>query len=128
MASIERTAYPRFSPKPLTESELHACYELTPRERRFIEQHAHGDRPRLTLMVLLKTRQHLGYFPMLPQVPEQIRHHLAKQWGLSVQTSLLDVDQQKKGLYRYRKVIRTYLPSASWQKYTTGLSYPYKYL
>lgn len=56
MASIERTAYPRLN-KRMSDEELCAGYELTDRERRFIDMNANGGRQRLTLTTLLKTRQ-----------------------------------------------------------------------
>ena len=60
MASIKRTAYPRLG-KRLSDEELHARYELADEERQFIGVSANGDRQRLTLTVMLKTRQQLGY-------------------------------------------------------------------
>jgi len=48
MASIERTAYPRF-PKRMSDEELCACYELSAVERHFVSMNASGDRQRLTL-------------------------------------------------------------------------------
>ncbi len=110
MASIERTAYPYFH-NQLTEQELENCYELSDPERRFVQLNANGASQRLTLMVMLKTRQHLGYFPMLKHVPEQILDHLIKQFGFSLPPPLLDEDKLKKTLHRYRKAIRTYLNS-----------------
>lgn len=80
MASIERTAYPRLG-KRMSNEELCARYELTERERRFVGRNASGDRKRLTLAVLPKTRQQLGYFPSLKEVPGQIVKYLSGQLG-----------------------------------------------
>jgi hypothetical protein len=53
MASIERTAYPRFKPS-LTATELHSLYCPTEEERDFIATHARGVTQQLTLLTLLK--------------------------------------------------------------------------
>jgi hypothetical protein len=52
MASIERTAYPRFKPS-LTAHELQTLYGPTDDERAFIATHARGDAQQLTLLTLL---------------------------------------------------------------------------
>src|SRR5215475_15730164 len=70
MASIERTAYPRFKPS-LTANELRTLYEPTEDERALIATHARGDAQQLTLLTLLKCQQHLGYLPTLADIPEQ---------------------------------------------------------
>jgi hypothetical protein len=66
MASIERTAYPRFKPS-LTTNELHALYCPTDEERDFISTYARGNTQQLTLLTLLKCQQHLGYLPVLTE-------------------------------------------------------------
>jgi hypothetical protein len=81
MASIERTAYPRFKPS-LAATELHTLYCPTDDERALITTHARGDAQQLTLLTLLKCQQHLGYFPALAEVPEQIRVYLCQQLHL----------------------------------------------
>ena len=106
MASIERTAYPRFKPS-LTANELHTLYGPTDDERTLIATHARGDAQQLTLLTLLKCQQHLGYLPALAAVPEQIRVYLCQQLHLLPLLSI-HVDAEKT-LYRYRHVIRTYL-------------------
>ena len=60
MASIERTAYPRFKPS-LTANELQTLYCPTDDERALIATHARGDVQQLTLLTLLKCQLHLGY-------------------------------------------------------------------
>jgi len=69
MASIERTAYPRLG-KRLSASELKTHYSIT------------DVKARLTFLAMLKTRQHLGYFPALLEVPAQIVRFLADAFGL----------------------------------------------
>jgi Domain of unknown function (DUF4158) len=67
MASIERTAYPRFKPS-LTANELQTLDDPTEEERDFVSTHARGEAQQLTLLTLLKCQQHLGYLPALADV------------------------------------------------------------
>ena len=106
MASIERTAYPRFKPS-LTATELHALYCPTDDERAFIATHARGEAQQLTLLTLLKCQQHLGYLPALAEVPEYIRTCLCQQ--LHLLPLMYTHVEAEKTLYRYRELIRTYL-------------------
>jgi len=111
MTSIERTAYPRLG-KQLSASELETYDAITDEEARLARLEANGDGPRLTFLTLLRTRQHLGYFPALREVPAQIIQFLADAFGLPRTTPLLDADIKKKTLFRYRKVIRSHLGCA----------------
>jgi hypothetical protein len=60
MASIERTAYPRFK-KMLTRAELNQHYQPSDKELAFVRRYAKGNQQQLTLMALLKSQQNLGY-------------------------------------------------------------------
>ncbi|MTW22992.1 DUF4158 domain-containing protein [Allochromatium palmeri] len=66
MASIERTAYPRF-PQVLSDQELDARFGPTVEETELMGRECLGDEARLTFLVLLKSRQQLGYFPLLDE-------------------------------------------------------------
>ena len=68
MASIERTAYPRFKRRPSAQ-ELTEVYTPSSEELVFIRAHARGPSPTLTVAVLLKSMQRLGYLPRLQDVP-----------------------------------------------------------
>ncbi len=94
MASIERTAYPRFKPS-LSANELQTLYCPTDDERALIATHARGDAQQLTLLTLLKSQQHLGYLPALAEVPEQIRVYLCQQLHLLPLLSV-HVDAEKE--------------------------------
>ena len=106
MASIERTAYPRFK-SSLTANELHALYHPTDEELNFVTGHARGATQQLTLLTLLKCQQHLGYMPTLADVPEQIRAYLCQQFPLSPQ--MYGYVKSERTLYRYHQLIRGYL-------------------
>lgn len=107
MASIDRTAYPRFR-KSLTEEELEHCFSLTENELTFVDASNKGDR--LVVALLLKTRQHLGYFPHLRSIPSQVGEHVAKELGTDAEDSL-ELAVSRPSLHRYRQAIRRYLGS-----------------
>ncbi|MEO1610427.1 MAG: Tn3 family transposase [Pseudomonadota bacterium] len=110
MASIERTAYPRFR-GVISDRELQKLYQLSLEELDFIKTTAKGVAPRLTLATLLKTRQQAGYFPSLRDVPDQIIEFLASQMGISQSTSLIDEREQKTTIHNHRSAIRVFLAS-----------------
>jgi TnpA family transposase len=111
MASIDRTAYPRF-PSSLTAQELQTLYHPSDEEQRFVAQYARGDTGHLTLLTLLKCQQNLGYAPALTDVPRQICTYLRQHLHLGANTAL-DVEAEKT-LYRYRQLIRAYLRVSSY--------------
>ncbi len=61
MASLDRTAYPRIGTR-LNDKELEAGYTLSEPEDRFIRCQSRGDTGHLSLAMVLKTRQQVGYF------------------------------------------------------------------
>jgi hypothetical protein len=75
MASIERTAFPRFT-SLLSAQELHTLYHPTDEERHFVIDQAREAASQLTLLTLLKCQQHLGYMPLLTEVPQQIQESI----------------------------------------------------
>lgn len=62
MASIDRTAYPQFKRNPVVR-ELVTAYTPTDAELAFVTENTRQPAHRLTLAILLKTFQRLGYFP-----------------------------------------------------------------
>jgi len=73
MASIERTAYPRFK-QFMSARELHVFYTPQPDEIVWAREAAGSDEHLLALVVLLKAFDRLGYFPVLDEVP-------ARRWS-----------------------------------------------
>lgn len=112
MTSIDRTAYPQLK-NPISEELLSGCYDLDDAERRFVRRNARNDRGYLVVAVMLKTRQHLGYFIPLEQAPNQIVVHLSKQLGLADTSWLINDEHLRKTLYRYRSACREYLKSGA---------------
>lgn len=81
MASIDRTAYPRFkrvvSARELAESFTPTAEEITwARGRTQTEGHL------LSLVVLLKCYRRLGYFPKLRDVPPLVAGHIRVALGV----------------------------------------------
>src|SRR5215470_2801864 len=106
MASIERTAYPRFTPTP-SSKDLLLLYTPTEEERRFAQQATRFANHQLTCLVLLKTFQRLGYFPRLSDVPVMIVHYLRSvlRCGEDVAVGF----PEPRTLYRHHRLIREYL-------------------
>src|SRR3954464_3006784 len=105
MASIERTAYPRFK-SALSLQELHTLYDPTDEEREFAMAHTRGAAEQLTFLTLLKSHQYLGYLPAVDDVPLQIRSYLDNQPTLPADTGVQDTKHYRS---RYRQLIRSYL-------------------
>ena len=105
MASIERTAYPRFKPA-LSLQELRTLYDPSDDEREFVLAHAREGAQHLTLLTLLKSHQYLGYLPAADDIPVQVRRYLCQQCNLPPETELHATKHYRS---RYRQLIRAYL-------------------
>ncbi|MGH3783216.1 MAG: DUF4158 domain-containing protein [Pseudonocardiaceae bacterium] len=70
MASIERTAYPRFK-RFLSARELHVFYTPKAQEIAWAREVAGTGQHLLAVMVALKAFGRLGYFPGLEEVPAE---------------------------------------------------------
>lgn len=68
MASIERTAYPRFKRHPSAD-ELEQVYTPTDDELSLAIKQVREPTRRLSFLLLLKGFQRLGYFPVVDDVP-----------------------------------------------------------
>ncbi len=106
MTAIERTAYPRFKKTP-TQAELDEFYTPTEEEISFVNKAASGQSPQLSLAILLKSFQKLGYLPKLSQVPKQIQQHVAGKMEQQSSSQSGDVPRTSRG--RYRQAIYGYL-------------------
>jgi hypothetical protein len=72
MASIARTAYPRFK-AALSAQELQTLYAPTEEERAFVATHTRTESQQLTLLALLKCHQSLGYLPTFETIPVRLK-------------------------------------------------------
>jgi TnpA family transposase len=108
MATIERTAYPRF-PKVFATRDLQTCYTPQPDELEWARRSTRGERPRLGLLVLLKVFQQMHHFPALDSIPASVVEYVRAaadidsgvQFGYDTQTS--------PTLFRHYLTIREYL-------------------
>ncbi|MBP2448657.1 hypothetical protein JOH51_006434 [Rhizobium leguminosarum] len=108
MTAIDRTAYPR-SDERLTREELERRYGLSEVDLVFIRGKARGASGRLTLAVLLKARQDLGFFPVFGDLHSETIAHLVAQLGLVDAPICVVEDVGEKTLYRYRAAVRAFL-------------------
>jgi hypothetical protein len=86
MASIERTAYPRFKRSPVAK-ELEALYTPSDEELGFAFSAARKAQLRFGLLLLLKSFQRLGYFPAVEEVPSAIVQHVRVTSGVDTDVS-----------------------------------------
>lgn len=105
MTSIERTAYPQFKSRP-TPKTLTELYTPTPSEIRFAQSQARKPTNVLTLIVLLKSFQRLGYFPALADIPLAILTHIKSCLDVGKRTKLASATSS---INRFQRVIREYL-------------------
>jgi len=111
MASIERTAYPRFT-SVLTAHELEELYCPTEEDLAFVYKRAENPAQQLTLLARLKCHQHLGYLPTVDEIPNSIRIYLCQQLRLPAHTDWVPETQVSR--HRHRLSIRAYLKVSSY--------------
>ena len=112
MTSMERTAYPSFTPS-LSAAELEKLYSPTPEETKLGKASTRGEGQLLGFVVMLKSFQSLGYFPMPGEVPEPVVSHLRSRLGLS---SEAEPALPERSRYRYHAAIRDYLVVTAYGK------------
>lgn len=103
MASIERTAYPRFK-AVVSERELHDVFTPTADETVWATEVARFNGHLVVLVVLLKSFQRLGYFPRIGDVPTEVTAHVAQQIGIESASGV--ASGISRTLVRYRQLIR----------------------
>lgn len=106
MASIERTAYPRFRHTPHAR-ELAEYFTPTEDEITFGQALVRSDTHFFAIMLLLKCAQYLGYFPALAEVPPALVNHLRVCLRLPMQ--LIPTTDQPRTLRRHHSAIRDHL-------------------
>jgi hypothetical protein len=84
MAMVERTAYLQFKRK-LSVQELVAVYTPTRPEIEFVRAATRGEGSLLSLLVMLKSFQRLGYFPHREAVPTGVIGHIRSCLGLGLE-------------------------------------------
>lgn len=108
MSSVHETAYPRFKPN-LTDQELNEIYTPSQEELKFIHAHGHSPTEKLSLLVLIKTGQRLGYFIPPSDVPTNIIVYIATCSDLKNIDSGRLRELEKTGVrHRLRDLARSY--------------------
>ena len=115
MASIERTAYPRFK-RYYTVNELKEIYTPTLSEIAFGRTSTTGEDNYLNLIVLLKSFQRLGYFPKLSEIPDAVINYI--RTFLQLPKNLDLGYQYPPTLSRHKQAIRSYLQVSQFNQET----------
>ena len=103
MASVERTAYPRFR-RFMSARELHVFYTPAAEEIAWARENASSDEHLLGLVIQLKTFSRLGYFPALYEVPAEVAGHIRR--GLQLPEATRPVYASTRTAERHRNLIR----------------------
>jgi TnpA family transposase len=107
MASIERTAYPRF-PRLLTTLDLQRFFSPAPQELEWVDKPARGAAQCLALMVQLKCFQYLHHFIAVDQIPPEVVEHIAACLGMPPQREIT-YPKAHRSLYRHHEAVRELL-------------------
>lgn len=103
MASIDRTAYPRFK-RVVSVRELAEAFMPVADEVEWARSRSQGESNFLALVVLLKCYQRLGYFPKLADVPVVVINHVRAALGLAEDVAA--VHESDRTLWRHRDYVR----------------------
>lgn len=106
MASIERTAYPRFRHEP-NARELQDRFTPAPDEVDFVRSLIRGDEHFFAAVLLLKCLQYLGYFPELSEIPVAIVKHV--RICLRLPLAEMPAYDQIRTMRRHQTAIRNHL-------------------
>ena len=106
MASIDRTAYPRFK-RVVPVRELNEAFTPTADEVAWAVDRSLGDSNLLSLVVLLKSYQRLGYFPNITEVPASVVEHIRGELGLAIGVDR--ASEAERTLKRQRDLVREHL-------------------
>ena len=105
MTTLERTAYPTFKSAPAPQ-ELATQYTPTAAEVDFAQAHTRSKSGQLSILVMLKAFQRLGYFPALSELPARLIQHLRACLNLRDQIA---AQPSLRSLRHYQVAIRHYL-------------------
>lgn len=104
MASIERTAYPRF-PKLLTPHDLERFFSPSAEDTEWVKSFARQADRQLALMVQLQCFAYLHHFIAIKQIPPEVVQHVAACMGIAPQDEIRYPDAHRS-LYRHHEAIR----------------------
>lgn len=106
MASIDRTAYPRFK-RVVSARELAEAFTPTTDEVRWARGRTQRDEHFLALVVRLKSYQRLRYFPKLTDVPTVVIDHV--RVGVELPDRVVAETDANRTAKRHRQFVREYL-------------------
>src|SRR6185312_14894742 len=106
MASIERTAYPRY-PRTLTLKDLQTSFTPKPEEIEWAKDFARTPASRVALLVNLKCFQFLRHFSAVELIPEEIIEHVSASLGMQPVRRIAYAGHT--ALYRHHKAVRSLL-------------------
>jgi TnpA family transposase len=115
MTAIHETAYPRIRSN-LSDKELEEVYTPTPDDLAFIHRSTKSTVAAFGGVVLLKTFQRLGYFPLFDALPPRLIHHLATAMGVLTPRFLLRHYDQRRLREWHVPQIRDYLGIAAFSE------------
>jgi hypothetical protein len=103
LASIDRTAYPRFK-RGVSARELAEAFTPTLDEVEWARGRTQSEQHLLALATLLKCYQRLGYFPKLVEVPAVVVDHVRAALGLVGDVAA--AQESDRTLFRHREFVR----------------------
>jgi TnpA family transposase len=118
MASIERTAYPRFD-RTFSAKEIHTLFTPSDKELLFTRSVVKGERAILHLLLLMKSFQYLGYFPKVEDIPHSATTHLCAFLQITISQPL---SSPRRSIYRYHQVILEFLEISAYNKQARRLA------
>lgn len=107
MALVDRTAYPRL-PRAVAARELAEVFTPTCEEVSWARAKSTTDQHCLTLLVLLKCYQRLGYFLRPEQIPAEVAEHVRDCAALTSAELVIDYDSARLVKW-YREFIREWV-------------------
>jgi TnpA family transposase len=113
MSGIRDTAYPQMKSAP-SARELADVYTPNFVELVWAEERTRESAPRVGLLALLKTFQHLGYFVSLAEVPRPVLEHVAQCTGYSSIPEDLFRYGASSARRRHMTLIRDYTGVKTW--------------
>jgi len=108
MTAIHETAYPRIRSN-ITENELNELYTPTQEQLDFADINAREPIQKLGILILIKTFQRLGYFPLLNQVPQQVIQHIARCTQLEEAVANISKYEKVRSREKHLSMTRAFL-------------------